>query len=462
MNAIRSPAVAGAFYPADESELISSVDAMLDSVHDDGWAPKVIIAPHAGHIYSGSVAACAYSRLKKADPPIRQVVLLGPSHRVGFNGIAVPTSTAYMTPLGEIPIDSAAIRKVLGLGGTGFLDEAHAQEHSLEVHLPFLQRVLASFTLVPLVIGDAKKEEVAAVLNELWGGPETLIVISTDLSHFHPYEEARKIDAKTSAKILALDASLVGEEACGCRPLNGLLHLLKNKGLKVEQVTVQNSGDTAGTKDRVVGYGAYVVMEKAVMENAVVENADDKQRLLPLALRQRLLQTAREAVLHPFGNNENYHIDLSRFPQALKEERASFVTLNINQQLRGCIGSLAAHRPLVTDVAHNAQAAAFKDPRFKPLTLGEYQQVDIHISVLSPPELLEVNSRADLLSRLRPGIDGLIINEGGKRATYLPSVWEQLPDPESFVAELRRKAGLRANGWAANTTIHRYTTEEFC
>ncbi len=462
MNAIRSPAVAGAFYPADESELISSVDAMLDSVNGDGWAPKVIIAPHAGHIYSGSVAACAYSRLKKADPPIRQVVLLGPSHRVGFSGIAVPTSTAYMTPLGEIPIDSAAIRKVLNLGGTGFLDEAHAQEHSLEVHLPFLQRVLASFTLVPLVIGDAKKEEVAAVLNELWGGPETLIVISTDLSHFHPYAKAREIDAKTSAKILALDASLVGEEACGCRPLNGLLHLLKNKGLKVEQVAVKNSGDTAGTKDRVVGYGAYVVMEKAVMEKTVTEKADDKQRLLPLALRQRLLQTAREAVLHAFGNNENYHIDLNRFPQALKEERASFVTLNINQQLRGCIGSLAAHRPLVTDVAHNAQAAAFKDPRFKPLTLGEYQQVDIHISVLSPPELLEVDSRADLLSRLRPGIDGLIINEGGKRATYLPSVWEQLPDPESFVAELRRKAGLRANAWAANTTIHRYTTEEFC
>ena len=462
MNAIRSPAVAGAFYPADESELIASVDAMLDSVNDDGSVPKVIIAPHAGHNYSGSIAARAYSRLKKADPPIRQVILLGPSHRLGFSGIAVPTSTAYMTPLGEIPIDSAAIRKVLTLGNTGFLDEAHAHEHSLEVHLPFLQRVLASFSLVPLVIGDARKEEVAAVLNELWGGPETLIVISTDLSHFHPYAKAREIDAKTSAKILALDASLVGEEACGCRPLNGLLHLLKNKKLKVEQLAVKNSGDTAGTKDKVVGYGAYVVMEKAVMENAVMENSDDKQWRLSLALRQRLLQTAREAVLHPFGNNENYHIDLSRFPQALKEEGASFVTLNINQQLRGCIGSLSAHRPLVTDIAHNAQAAAFKDPRFKPLNFSEYQHLDFHISVLSPPELLEVSSRADLLARIRPGIDGLIIVEGGKSATYLPSVWEQLPDPESFVTELRRKAGLRPDGWAANTTIHRYSTEEFC
>lgn len=460
MNAIRSPAVAGTFYPADTPELISSVDAMLNSVNNDDPAPKVIIAPHAGHIYSGSVAACAYSRLKNAKSAISRVVLLGPSHTVGFKGIALSTSTAYMTPLGEIPIDSASVQKVLSLGGSGFLDEAHAQEHSLEVHLPFLQRVLGSFSLIPLVIGDATREEVAAVLNELWGGPETLIIISTDLSHFHPYAEARKIDARTSSKILALDASIAGEEACGCRPLNGLLHLLNRRGLKVEQVVVKNSGDTAGSKDRVVGYGAYVVMEKA-MEKAM-ENTVEQKTTLSLAWRQRLLQTAREAVLHSFGNSENYKIDLSRFPQTLKEERASFVTLNINQQLRGCIGSLVAHRPLVTDVAYNAQAAAFNDPRFKPLTIGEYQQVDIHISVLSPPERLDVSSREDLLSKLRPGIDGLIINEGDRRATYLPTVWAQLPDPEAFVGELRRKAGLSAGGWAANTTIHRYVTEEFC
>lgn len=454
MNATRSPAVAGAFYPAEESELMSSVDAMLNSWKSDAPAPKVIIAPHAGHSYSGSIAAGAYSRLKNVQPPISRVLLLGPSHKVGFEGIAVTTATAYMTPLGEIPIDSAAIQKVLNLKGTGFLDEAHAQEHSLEVHLPFLQRVLGSFSLVPLVIGDAKKEEVAAVLNELWGGSETLIVISTDLSHFHPYAQAREIDARTSSKILALDASLVGEEACGCRPLNGLLHLLKNKGLKVEQVAVKNSGDTAGSKDRVVGYGTYIVMEKTAGKH--------QQTDLPLAWRQRLLQVAREAVFRPLENNENYRVDLSRFPQALTEERASFVTLNIDKQLRGCIGSLEAHRPLVTDVAHNAQAAAFKDPRFKPLTLDEYQRVDIHISVLSAPELLNVSSRDDLLAKLRPGIDGLIIDEGSKRATYLPSVWEQLPDPENFLAELRRKAGLSTKGWAANTTIHRYTTEEFC
>lgn len=462
MNATRPPAVAGAFYPADPSELIASVDAMLDSGKSAGPAPKVIIAPHAGHVYSGSIAAQAYSRLKDAKSQVSRVVLLGPSHRVSFKGIAASSVTAYRTPLGEIPVDSAAVQQTLKFKGTGFLDEAHAEEHSLEVQLPFLQRILGAFSLVPLVVGDAGKEEVAAILSELWGGPETLIVISTDLSHFHPYAEASKIDANTSSKILALDASLGGEEACGCRPLNGLLHLLKIRELKVEQILVRNSGDTAGTKDRVVGYGAYIVVEKTVVEKTVVEKRRALQSDLPLAWRQQLLQVARNAISSPFDKKENDHIELGRFPQAFAQERATFVTLNIKGQLRGCIGSLVAHRPLVVDVAQNAQAAAFKDPRFNPLTFDEYQSVDIHISVLSRPEPISVESREDLLLKIRPGVDGLILEENGHRATYLPSVWEQIPEPERFVAELRKKAGLSSSGWESSTTIHRYTTEEFC
>ena len=456
MSAVRLPAVAGTFYPADDVELSSSVDAMLRLSASSDPCPKVIIAPHAGHVYSGSIAASAYGRLRNADLPITRVVLLGPSHRVGFKGVAATSCTAYQTPLGEIPIDSAAVQTILQLPGTGFLDEAHTHEHSLEVHLPFLQRVLPSFSLVPLVVGDATVEEVASVINSLWGGPETLLVISSDLSHFHPYTEAQEIDARTSAKILALESNLVGEEACGCRPINGLLHALKNKGLKVEQLEVRNSGDTAGDKDRVVGYGAYIVMERTV-PNPVIATEQ-----LPLAWRQRLLQVAREAVLRPFENNESFNIDLSKYPPELSQERASFVTLNINQRLRGCIGTLVANRPLIADVAHNARAAAFKDPRFKPLTFDEFQNVDFHISVLSVPEILLLSSREELIAKLRPGIDGLIIEYKGKRATYLPSVWSQLSDAETFVSELRRKAGLEASGWHPDTIVHRYTTEEFC
>ncbi|MCZ6504188.1 MAG: AmmeMemoRadiSam system protein B [Gammaproteobacteria bacterium] len=473
MSAVRLPAVAGTFYPADDVELSSSVDAMLQVSASGDPCPKVIIAPHAGHVYSGQIAARAYGRLRNAELPITRVVLLGPSHRVGFKGVAATSCTAYKTPLGEIPIDSAAVQTILQLSGTGFLDEAHIHEHSLEVHLPFLQRVLPSFSLVPLVVGDATVEEVAGVINTLWGGPETLLVISSDLSHFHPYAEAQEIDARTSRKILALESNLVGEEACGCRPINGLLHAVKNKGLKVEQLEVRNSGDTAGDKDRVVGYGAYVVMERTVVNLTVTEKAgtektkagtesDASHEQLSLPWRQRLLQVAREAVLRPFENNESFHIDLSKYPPVLRQERASFVTLNINRQLRGCIGTLVAHQPLITDVAHNAQAAAFKDPRFKPLTIDEFQNVDFHISVLSVPEVLPLSSREELIAKLRPGIDGLIIEYEGKRATYLPSVWSQLADAETFVSELRKKAGLEAGGWHPDTIVQRYTTEEFC
>ena len=455
MSAVRPPAVAGSFYPANDDELIRTVDSMLHDSKES--SPKVIIAPHAGYVYSGEIAGNAYSRLKNAATPITRVVLLGPSHRVGFKGIAATSATAYSTPLGNVPIDSAGVQQVLQQHGTGFLDDAHTNEHSLEVHLPFLQRVLSTFSLIPLVVGDATTEEVAGVLNSLWGGPETLIVISSDLSHYHPYKDAQHIDARTSKKILDLDSSLVGEEACGCKPLNGLLQVLKDKALKVEEVEVKNSGDTAGSKDKVVGYGAYVVVDPTSI-NLRPANHDE----LSLAWRQRLLQVAREAVLHPLTSQEKYHIELSHFPERFRETRATFVTLNTDNQLRGCIGSLIAHQPLVADVAANAQSAAFKDPRFKAVILSEYQDIDFHISVLSVPEKLNITSRKELIRDLRPGIDGLILEENGRKATYLPSVWQQLPNPENFVAELRLKAGLTANDWSMDTTVHRYTTEEFC
>ena len=461
MSAVRLPAVAGTFYPSNDDVLSSSVDAMLRNSTNDLPCPKVIIAPHAGHVYSGQIAASAYSRLSNTDTPIKRVVLLGPSHKVAFKGVAATSCTAYKTPLGEIPVDSAAVQTILQLPGTGFLDEAHTNEHSLEVHLPFLQRELGAFSLVPLVVGDATKDEVANVINALWSGAETLIIVSSDLSHFHAYDKAREIDAQTSRKILTLESNLVGEEACGYRPINGLLHVLKARGLKVEQLSVLNSGDTAGDKDRVVGYGTYIVLETpGISKNETGANTMDSQ--LPLAFRQRLLQVARGAVLSSLESSGNYNIDLDSYPPELKQERATFVTLYINDSLRGCIGSLAAHRPLVVDIAHNAQAAAFKDPRFKPLTLAEFQHVDFHISVLSVPRVLAVSSRSELMDKLRPGIDGLIIEEKGRRATYLPSVWEQISDAETFVSALRRKAGLDATGWHADTVVHQYTTEEFC
>jgi len=260
MSRIREPAVAGLFYPADPEELRSQVDRFLAEAGDTTEPPpKALIAPHAGYIFSGPVAASAYARLRQARDTITRVVLLGPSHRVGFFGLAASSAEFFHSPLGDVPIDRESVNEVLKLPQVKELDQAHLMEHSLEVHLPFLQESLKQFSLIPLVVGDANAEEVAEVLDRLWGGPETLIVISSDLSHYHDYETARGMDTASSRAIEALrPEDLDHQDACGRNPIMGLLRLASRKGLRAETIDLRNSGDTAGPRDQVVGYGAYV------------------------------------------------------------------------------------------------------------------------------------------------------------------------------------------------------------
>lgn len=257
---IRQPAVAGMFYPADAAELANSVQHYLaDAIPQEGPVPKAIIAPHAGYIYSGPVAASAYIQLIPARYTIKKVVLLGPSHRVPLHGIAASSATHFSTPLGLIPVDTKLINQLMQIPQVNINDQAHRQEHSLEVHLPFLQQVIDEFSLIPLVVGQCSPEEVNQVLAELWDGPETLIVISSDLSHYHEYSVAKKLDQQTTEKIEQLDYQHIAyENACGRDPVNGLLHFAKQIGLKADTVDVRNSGDTAGSHDQVVGYGAYL------------------------------------------------------------------------------------------------------------------------------------------------------------------------------------------------------------
>ncbi|TAN49499.1 MAG: AmmeMemoRadiSam system protein B [Methylococcaceae bacterium] len=259
MLQIRLPAVAGSFYPLDPVELNAMLQSFLAAApNDPQGVPKAIIAPHAGYVYSGPVAATAYAQLRSAADRIHRVVLLGPSHRVGFRGLATCSADAYATPLGTVTIDRPALSALADLPFVQVLDQAHQLEHSLEVHLPFLQAVLKDFKLIPLVAGNATAQEVATVLERLWGGEETLIVISSDLSHYHSYEVAQHRDSATSAAITHLRwQNIGGEDACGCVPVNGLLHLAGQRGLHCKVLDLRNSGDTAGPRDRVVGYGAY-------------------------------------------------------------------------------------------------------------------------------------------------------------------------------------------------------------
>lgn len=256
----RAPAVAGSFYPADAATLSHMLNGFLEHAASGTQAPKAIIAPHAGYIYSGPIAASAYARLKPVRDSISRVVLLGPSHRVAFQGLAVSAADTFTTPLGSIAVDRTAIEQLRQLPFVGYLEQAHALEHSLEVHLPFLQQTLSNFKLVPIVAGDASPHQVSQVLDMLWGGDETLIVISSDLSHYHDYATAQKLDRHTSDLIEALDYhTLSSKAACGKVPVGGLLKLLREKSLQIKTIDLRNSGDTAGDKYRVVGYGAYVV-----------------------------------------------------------------------------------------------------------------------------------------------------------------------------------------------------------
>lgn len=259
--AIRDPAVAGMFYPDQPARLRKDLEQMLreSPPATDAPLPKAVIVPHAGYVYSGTVAASVYRRLARARRTIRRVALLGPAHRVYLAGMAVPDVSAFATPLGEIPVDRPAIEAVAAMPGVTWSNAAHAYEHSLEVQLPFLQMVLDDFRLVPVVVGRCDAERVAGVIDALWGGPETLVVISSDLSHFLPYGRAREVDGNTCRRILDKASSLSGEEACGAYVINGLMRSQHCRDLVVEAIDLRNSGDTAGDKRRVVGYGAFAL-----------------------------------------------------------------------------------------------------------------------------------------------------------------------------------------------------------
>ena len=258
---IRPAAVAGHFYPGSAAELQSMIKQLMAQAKAIGPVPKALIAPHAGYIYSGLTAAIAYANLLPLKDKISRVILLGPAHRVYIKGLGLSTATQFATPLGNIEIDQEAIKLLSKLPQVITSDAAHQQEHSLEVHLPFLQTLLSKFTLVPLVVGETSPQQVAEVLELFWGDPETMIIISSDMSHYHDYDTAKKIDAATTQAIEKLELEKIGpHQACGCRPVCGLLQLARTKKLSVKTLDVRNSGDTAGTKDRVVGYGAWSII----------------------------------------------------------------------------------------------------------------------------------------------------------------------------------------------------------
>ena len=446
MRRIRAAANAGTFYPADPATLIDMIAASIGKTEPGACAPKALIAPHAGYIYSGRIAGAAYGRLAEARGKVSRVVLLGPSHRHRFAGMALTTAAAYETPLGRADVDQDWLARAHDLPFVGFSDEAHELDHSLETHVPFIQVVLGGVKIAPIVCGRADVDQVAALLDRLWGGSETIIAISTDLSHYLDYDACSALDRTTQAAIEQLDWNVATPtNACGAVALNGLLAAARRRHMRIETLDRCNSGDTAGPRDRVVGYGAWALWEAGA--------ATAQQRELVLQHGELLNDIARQSICGgsaAASRDEGSH--------GLGQPGASFVTLRKNGRLRGCYGSASAWRPLVDDIRANARKSALEDPRFPPLDKAEWPEVALSVSLLTPLRPMRFVDEQDLLGQLVPGRDGLVIEDSGRSALFLPSVWKSFPARTDFLTQLKLKAGMPGAHWSQHFRAHRFET----
>ncbi|MEO5362771.1 MAG: AmmeMemoRadiSam system protein B [Magnetococcus sp. DMHC-8] len=445
---VRQPAVAGSFYPGDPGGLRTMVRQLLERAPADHPPPCAMVAPHAGYIYSGYTAACAYRTLPRAaaDRPLR-VFVLSPSHRVPLEGVSVGNYRAYLTPLGEVEIDQEPVARLAALPDVSRDTLSHQHEHALEVHLPFLQETVGHFRLVPMVFGRISGGHLADLLSRVWQ-PGDLLVASTDLSHFHTYDEARRLDSHCLEAMTAINPlAMAKTEACGNTGVCALLEMARRHRWRSVMADYRNSGDTAGGKDRVVGYASCLFYPPDAPSRVAAPPS------LPALARSHLTRVLRgEAGLQA-------EVLMGQMAE-WANPGACFVTLTKQGQLRGCIGSLQAHRPLAVDVLENSLAAALHDPRFPPVTAGELAELQVEVSILTPAQPFPYTDGEDLLRRLQPGVHGVILSRGGRRATFLPQVWEQLPDPQQFLQHLCLKAGLGRDCWRDKPDIAVYTVQK--
>jgi len=471
---VREPAVAGLFYPKDPAELSRLIQSYLAAAKTDARGDlKALITPHAGYAYSGPVAAQAFRTL--VGRSYKTVIVIGPSHYALVAAASVSGTGRYRTPLGEVPvspkarelgklrpfeIDARATverpnwwRQSSRTEPTPSEENAETWEHSVEVEIPFLQQTLGRFSLVPVVMGDVDTAKAGKALARVIDD-DTLIVASSDLSHYHPYAEARALDQRCVDAILKLDTeSMAAQEACGKNPILTLLQVAKQRGWKPRLLDLRNSGDVAGDKSSVVGYTAIAFYAEAASVDPDTYSRDDGRQLLKLA---------RDSVQAAVSHRSAPSIEGDALPAKLQVKRGTFVTLNERGELRGCIGHLGAMEPLYQDVIDNARAAALEDPRFPPVSVKEVEQLEIEVSVLTPPQPLTFTSPDDLLRKLQPHKDGVVLRIGDRTSTYLPQVWEMIEDKVQFLNTLSEKAGLPPQAWRGpGVSVEIYHVQSF-
>lgn len=441
MEKIKQPSVAGTFYAADTNELKSQIEKFARQNKNTYTVPaRAVIVPHAGLVYSGRLA---YEGISQLDKNLKTIFIFAPAHRVGFYGLGLSSYDYWLTPLGKIEINSQINSELKEKFGADYKDDAIAPEHAIEIQVPLIQSVFGDVKIVPVLIGNETPDKIEEIISFYYKNPEIGFIISSDLSHYLKHEEAVKMDSFTAQLIESgITDSFTPNHACGVVGILGLIKFANKNKFSLIRIDVTNSSEASGDKSRVVGYGTWFLFEGG------------KNAFLKEYYSDFILDLCRNSLKAQFDTGR---LEV-KFPKVFAEAGACFVTLEKNNMLRGCIGSIIPHRTLIEDIVINAQHAAFKDYRFNPVTKEEIPELQIAVSLLSLPKQMSFKDEEDLLGQIQPFKDGIIIRDGNYQSVYLPSVWEQLPDKKEFLRSLKVKAGLKPEHFSNTFEAYRFET----
>ena len=437
---VKKTSVAGQFYTSDKEQLAANIESYLINLKPDcNYTSRAVIVPHAGHEYSGELAAKGYQYLNKE---LEILFIFAPAHRYYVESLAISDYDIFETPLGEIYTNRKITDELTEMGAE-YNNDAFINEHSIEVQLPFIKQLMPAVNIVPILVGGADFKAISNIIKKYWENEKIGFIISSDLSHFHNKQESQRIDNVTADMIENLITNnFLPEQACGYKGVCGLLDFAKEKGFSMIRVGLTDSSLKTGDTSSVVGYGSWYLAEQEKMEFLKEHFSNLIKNLCALSIKSQI---------------DKVNIKVENFPKALETKGASFVTLGIGGNLRGCIGSIIAHEPLIVDLCKNARNAAFNDPRFTPVEEKELEKIGLAVSLLSAPERIEFKDEEDLLEKIKVG-EGLIIKDVGRQSVYLPEVWDQLPEKTDFLKSLKQKAGLAPDWFSDTFEAYRFTT----
>lgn len=441
MGKIKEASVANTFYTGNSQDLKLQIENFKQTSKNLYQCPtRAVIVPHAGFIYSGRLA---YEGISQIDKDVKNIFIFAPSHRVGFDGIAISGYDGWKTPLGVTGVNHEICKELNEKFGANINDDAMASEHSIEVELPIIQYIFKDVKIVPVLIGKEDPAKIQEIIEYYYPNKENAFVISSDLSHYLTNEKAKKADKITAQMIeTGAIAGFRYEQACGAVGIAGLVSFANKNNFSMIRIDLANSSEVSEDESRVVGYGTWFLYE------------GDKNDFIAKYHSGFVIDLCKLIIQSEFDGRQMSII----YPQVFDQPGACFVTIEKNGNLRGCIGSIIAYRALITDLVEHAKDAAFKDMRFSPVHEEELPELKYAVSILSEPKKIVFDNEEQLMEKIVPNVDGIIIKDGDNQAVYLPSVWEQLPDKNEFMKSLKVKAGMKEDHFSDTFEAFKFFT----